>query len=387
MINYRILIFLALAVMASTLGQGLVVPLLPIYAQTMGASGLAIGLIFGAFSISRTALLPFFGRLSDRKGRKVFITTGLFFYFLTSIAYIFSDSVTLLFVTRFMQGIAAAMILPVTQAYAGEISPDGREGTVMGIINFGFYCGLSIGPILGGFVKDSYGMDASFIGMGIVCFVGFLLCLFFLPPRSQEKLLSSNREPENFRILLKDISIIGLFTARLAQIMCVGTLWTFLPVLADRQFHMSSSAIGVIITLIVALSAVIMPVTSVLADRMDKRLLVILGSWIIVLAAGILVFIDQLWAVYLAAVLAGIGGGIGGPAQMGMAAVLGKRHHSLGSIMSLLILGHSIGMFLGPVITGGTIDFLGIKAGFAVSAMTLVVATVAFFPLTSQYKE
>ncbi len=387
MINYRILIFLAIAVMASALGQGLVVPLLPIYAQTLGAGGFMIGLIFGAFSVSRTVLLPYFGRLSDRKGRKVFITAGLFFYFITSIAYIYSDSATYLLITRFLQGIAAAMILPVSQAYAGEISPDGREGYVMGIINFGFYCGLSLGPVLGGIIKDKYGIDTSFAGMGIVCFSGFLLCLFFLPPRSQEKLLSTNKQPENFRVLLKDISIAALFIVRLAQIMCIGTLWTFLPVLADRQFHMSSSAIGIIITLIVALSAAIMPVTSILADRIDKRLLVVLGSTIIVVAVAILVFVDQLWAVYLAAALAGIGGGIGGPAQLGMAAVLGKKHRSLGSIMSLLILGHSIGMFLGPVITGATIDFLGIKAGFIVSGISLTIAVIAFFPLTSRYRE
>ena len=387
MINYRILIFLSIAVMASALGQGLVVPLLPIYAQSLGAGGFTIGLIFGAFSVSRTALLPYFGNLSDRKGRKIFITSGLFFYFMTSIAFTYSDSATLLITTRFFQGIAAAMILPVTQAYGGEIAPDGKEGYVMGIINFGFYLGLSLGPVFGGIIKDTYGMNASFVGMGIVCFSGFLLCQIFLPPQRQEKLLTTRKAPENLRILLKDVSIVALFIMRLAQIMCVGTLWTFVPVLADRQFQMSSSSIGIVITLIVALSAAIMPITSILADRMEKRILVILGSSIIVVAICVLVFADELWAVYTAAILAGIGGGISTPAQMGMAAVLGKQHHSLGSIMSLLTLGHSIGMFFGPVITGAAIDFLGIRAGFIVSGITLLVVVLIFFPMTSRYRD
>lgn len=387
MINYRILVILALATMASSLGQGLVVPLLPIYAQGMGAGGFAIGLIFGAFSISRTFLLPYFGRLSDRKGRKSFIVAGLFIYFITSIAFIYSDSVTYLLVTRFLQGIAAAMILPVSQAYGGEIAPDGREGYVMGIINFGFYCGLSLGPVLGGFIKDAYGISASFVGMGAVCLSGFLICLLFLPPRRKEKLLLTSVQPENYRVLLKDISISGLFLIRLTQIMCVGTLWTFLPVLADRQFQMSSSAIGVIISMIVALSAVIMPATSILADRMDKRILVVLGSLIIVVALAMLVSIDRLWAVYASAALAGIGGGITAPAQMGMAAVLGKQHQSLGSIMSLLALGHSLGMFAGPIITGATIDFLGIQAGFTVCGICLFASILVFFPLTGPYRE
>jgi len=387
MINYRILAVLSLAVLGSALGQGLVVPLLPLYAQTFGAGGFAIGMIFGAFSISRTVFLPVFGRLSDRKGRKPFITFGLFCYFVTSIAYIYADSVSQLFVTRFMQGIAAAMVFPVVQAYGGQMAPDGREGFVMGFVNFGFYLGLSLGPVLGGFVKDRYGMDAAFKGMGIVCFFGFLVSLLFLPSRKSERSMFTARKPEGFRVLMRDVSIAALFLARLGQLMCVGTLWTFLPVLADRQYRMSSSATGVVITLIVALSTLVMPAASILADRWNKRRLVVAGCCLIIVGLLLLVLVDRLWAVYAAAILAGIGGGIATPAQTGMAAVLGKQHSSLGSIMSLLSLGHSLGMFFGPVFTGATIDFLGIKAGFVVSATILAVTIAVFYPLTSRYHE
>ncbi|MBW2584501.1 MAG: MFS transporter, partial [Deltaproteobacteria bacterium] len=58
------------SIFATVTGVGIVVPLLPIYAHDLGASGLYIGLIFGAFSMSRTVFLPWFGRLSDIKGRK-----------------------------------------------------------------------------------------------------------------------------------------------------------------------------------------------------------------------------------------------------------------------------------------------------------------------------
>jgi MFS family permease len=121
--NKKLSSTLFLAVFSVTLGVGLVVPLLPVYAYELGATGLYIGFIFGAFSLSRTVFLPYFGHLSDLKGRKPFITTGLLAYFLVSIAYVLSKDVNFFIAIRFFQGIASAMILPVAQAYVGEITP------------------------------------------------------------------------------------------------------------------------------------------------------------------------------------------------------------------------------------------------------------------------
>ena len=81
------------SIFAAVTGVGIVVPLLPVYANSLGASGLYIGLIFGAFSLSRTFFLPFFGRKSDQKGRKPFIVTGLLSYAVISVAFILSTGV------------------------------------------------------------------------------------------------------------------------------------------------------------------------------------------------------------------------------------------------------------------------------------------------------
>ncbi len=87
------------------------------------SNGIAIGMIFGSFSLARTFFLPYFGRLSDRKGRKPFIITGLFSYALISMAFAFSDTVEMLILIRLFQGFASAMIMPVVQAYVGDITP------------------------------------------------------------------------------------------------------------------------------------------------------------------------------------------------------------------------------------------------------------------------
>ncbi|MFY9707506.1 MAG: MFS transporter, partial [Desulfobacterales bacterium] len=128
------LIFITLffSIFSTITGVGIVVPLLPVYARNLGAGGLYIGLIFGAFSLSRIFFLPYFGQLSDRKGRKLLIVTGLLAYTVVSIAFLMSNTIGSLILIRLVQGVASAMLMPVIQAYVGDITPAGREGFTMG---------------------------------------------------------------------------------------------------------------------------------------------------------------------------------------------------------------------------------------------------------------
>ena len=71
--NTKILFVLFLSIFTAVLGQGLVVPLLPVYANSMGGVRFYYRVIFGIFSVSRSLFLPIFGNLSDKKGRKPFI--------------------------------------------------------------------------------------------------------------------------------------------------------------------------------------------------------------------------------------------------------------------------------------------------------------------------
>ncbi|MGB6011196.1 MAG: MFS transporter, partial [Desulfobacterales bacterium] len=179
-LNKSIFAILFFSMFGTVTGVGIVVPLLPIYAHDLGASGIYIGLIFGAFSISRTFLLPYFGRQSDKKGRKPFIVAGLFAYTVVSMAFMLSNSVESLIALRFLQGIASAMIMPAVQAYVGDITPAGREGFTMGLFNMSMFMGLSIGPLIGGIIRDRFSLDTSFASMGFLTFIGFMLSFFLL---------------------------------------------------------------------------------------------------------------------------------------------------------------------------------------------------------------
>ena len=76
----RILVTVVLAVFIALLGIGIIIPVLPLWATELGATGFTLGVITAVFSVSRGLCQPLVGSLSDRWGRKGFLVTGLFIY-------------------------------------------------------------------------------------------------------------------------------------------------------------------------------------------------------------------------------------------------------------------------------------------------------------------
>jgi DHA1 family multidrug resistance protein-like MFS transporter len=383
--NVKVFATLFLAVFSVTIGVGLVVPLLPVYAHELGATGLYIGFMFGAFSLSRTIFLPYFGKASDRKGRKPFITTGLLVYFLVSIAYIFSKSVNLFILIRFFQGIASAMILPVALAYVGDITPKKREGFVMGLFNVSLFGGLSVGPLIGGMVRDTFGIQISFLSMGLFCFLGFLLCLMLLPPTEDETPPSRVKPPLNYRILMKDKNVGGLFVFRLAYTTCIGIVWAFLPLFADSAFHLSSSIIGILLMVGVLTTGLLQAPMGFLADRFSKRTFFAIGGFVTGVAIFSFVMVHSFWGLFLANAFFGIGGGIAMPSIMAMTVIIGNETHSMGSIMSLLTMGHSLGMLLGPILAGVMMDAFHLETGFIIGTVVIFLGVIISLTLTANF--
>ena len=377
-LDKKIFTTLFFSILAAVMGVGIVVPLLPVYAHDLGASGVYIGLIFGAFSLSRTFLLPYFGRLSDQKGRKPLIVTGLLAYALVSIAFIFSETVETLILLRFLQGIASAMIMPVSLAYVGDITPVGREGFSMGLFNMSVFIGLSIGPLMGGVIKDRFSLQGAFACMGVLAFLGFLLSFFFLPPTTSERVVNRKKKPIGWQHILKDRELAGLFLFRFTYTACIGIIWGFLPIFADSEFSLSSSSIGVLVMLAVFISGLIHTPMGILADRFNRVAMVAIGG--VMTSAAILSFgwVRGFWELFLANVLFGLGGGVAMPALMALAVSKGNRADAMGAVMALLTMAHSMGMLIGSLLAGVTMDIFQLRQAFPFGSLIMMIGVGVF---------
>ena len=373
-----VFVTLFFAIFTTVTGVGIVVPLLPVYANDLGATGIYVGLIFGSFSISRTFLLPVFGRLSDKKGRKPFIVVGLFAYTLISIAFVFSENVETLIILRFIQGAASAMIMPVVQAYVGEITPAGQEGYSMGLFNLSMFLSLSLGPLMGGFIKDIFSLDAAFICMGILSGIGLLLSLFLLPPVSMEHAGNTNKQIVPWSNLLKDKTIISISLFRYAYVACIGVIWCFLPVFADTEFGLSGSLTGILVMLGVFVSGLLQIPMGWTADRINKNFMIITGGIISTIGMLLPFWSSSFADLVVAVTLFGIGGGISMPAIMAYAVIKGDEKKAMGSVMSIMTVAHSLGMLTGSMAAGLAMDFLSLRLAFPCGTFIMVAGTFTF---------
>jgi MFS family permease len=276
--------------------------------------------------------------------------------------------------------------MPAVQAYVGDITPAGREGFTMGLFNMSMFLGLSIGPLIGGIISDRFSLDTSFASMGFLTFLCFMLSFFLLPPTKSERVVSRGIKPLPLKWVLRDKEMAGLFFFRLAYAACIGVIWSFLPILADLEFSLSSSSIGILVTIGVFSSGLLHLPMGFMADRVNRKMMVVAGGLIITYAIFSFDWADSFGDLLSASVLFGLGGGIAMPALMALAVLKGGETNAMGSVMSLLAMAHSLGMLAGSLLAGLMMDVSRLRNAFPTGAVMMMLCLGLFMYLTRHKK-
>ena len=374
MIN-KVFPVLALSVFSSMLGVGIISPLLPLYAENLGATGIWIGIIFAGFSISRAIFMPIIGRLSDRSGRKLFLSIGLLIYSISSLGYIWADSVSQLTLVRLIQGATGGMIIPIAQAYIGDISPAGEEGTWMGYFNAAFFTGFGFGPLMGGVITDHFGMNVAFSTMGGLNLLAFLLVVFSLPEIRQRKMAASPRP--SFKEMSTSGMVKGLVSFRLSFSLGRGAFAAFLPIFAGIYVGLTPTLIGVLIAIHILLMSLLGIYGGNIADRFNRRALVIIGNLINLTFLALIPLAHNFWQLLGLCAFGSLGGAISMPAASALTVEEGRKF-GMGSTIAIFGMAMSTGMAIGPLLSGVIADFANVNSVFYFAAVVQLAGASLF---------
>ena len=202
------LIVIFTTVFIDLVGFGIVIPVLPFYAEgtAFNATPRTVGLLFASYSIMQLIFSPVLGRLSDKYGRRPvllisIIGTGIGFLILG-----LATTVLMLFVGRILDGITGGNI-STAQAYIADITTKENRAKGMGLIGAAFGLGFIFGPAIGG-ILSQWGIHVPFFFAASLCFANALLLYFTLPetvtPDHPAKNMAGGRSWRNVFISLKD---------------------------------------------------------------------------------------------------------------------------------------------------------------------------------------
>jgi MFS transporter, DHA1 family, multidrug resistance protein len=365
----------------SMLGMGFVVPLLPIYANTMGASALVIGLINAGFSITLMIFLPIMGKFSDRTGRKVFLCTGLSCFTIAALGFLWARNPFQLIMVRCFQGFSASMHLPIAQAYLGDITPKGGEGKWMGYFNAVLFSGMGLGPFFGGVLTDLFGIDATFLVMAALSLIGLIATLIFLPEVRDKATVQ--KQSTSFAYLMKSDILKGAFAFRMGTGFATACFMTFLPLFASINIGLSTTLIGLLLASRTPV-ALIQSLTGRLADKYNRRIMVVCGGAFALIAMVVLPMTGSFWQLLALYVCTAVGIAFALPAATAFVVEEG-RIFGMGASMALFMMAMQIGHGVGPILLGGVVDVLGIKSAFFAGAGLLLVGIRVFIWYTREY--
>jgi DHA1 family multidrug resistance protein-like MFS transporter len=349
---------------------------LPIYGKELGASALEIGGFFSAFSLIPVIVRPFLGRALDRYGRRPFLLVGLLGYLLSMIMFCFANSILLLTVARFVQGIGAAFLWISAYTMVADLAKVTGRGYDFGIIDEATNRGAIIGTMVGFFATvgmANIGLEWKWIWP--ILFSGYTLPAFIGFWKGWRGVMETKPEEDLTRIKTRPISrqlitlmFIVLFTGA-SQAMVWPLLMVFLQDILKAEVWSLAMAY-----LPAALIGAFLPSRAGrIADRFGRKGPMIVGLIIGAIASLIIpqlrsiMGLTTLWVVESAGYVAAI------PAERAFVADIAGQDVR-GTSYGLYTFAYFLGAFLGPLAGGWLYDNVGHASPFYLNTVVLLIS-------------
>lgn len=366
---------------SAMIGIGIISPIMPIFAEKFGASGIMLGLIFSGYTISRTIMTPIFTRASDRYNRTYFIYTGLLAYSIFSLLYIPANSILSVFLVRLAHGVASAMVTPISIAFIADLAPKNKEGEYMGTFNIPLFAGFGIGPFIGGVLTDFGGLSSSFFGMFGLSMFALTLSLLYLRKDKPKSIDGPNqRNFISLLTILRNKVMKALFIYRTVRAFGTAGILAFLPILGESM-NISIFSTGLILSANLILGALLQRFGGKLADRYNKRMMMVVGSLLISLALFLMPNSGSFTGLLLLNMIMGIGSAISMPAATAVVVEQG-RTFGMGSTIGLFSTAMGLGMVLSPTASGIIMDLINISFVFYISGIVSIIGIIVFIYLS-----
>jgi MFS transporter, DHA1 family, tetracycline resistance protein len=380
------LFLMALTIFIDFAGFGLVIPLLPFWAEHLGANPLGVGLILTVYALAQFLFTPILGSLSDRYGRRRIILVSLCIEVVSFALTALASSLPLLLLARLVGGIGASNI-GSAQAVVSDVTPPGKRAAGMGAIGAAIGMGFVVGPALGGLLASHGQLTPFWIAM-CMALVNALLVFFFLP--------ETRKREGNERALRQGLGILfsswgKVMTRRaIASLVLVNLLYTLaftgmetvFPLLTQKNFGWAAAQNGYVFTY-VGLIIVLMQggLVRLLVRRWGEGNLMLFGLFLLGLGLLMLIWSNSLALILIALGILSIGDGAVTPTSSAVLSLLTPAQEQgeiLGFSQGLGGLGRTIGPIIagalftlnpgGPFLIGGAFAFLAILVTLPVMA-------------------
>ncbi len=361
------------------MGFGIVIPILPFFVTKLGGGALSLGIYMSIYSIMQFFFAPFWGRLSDRIGRRPVILIGLSGYGLTFVMFGVVNNLYLLIGIRALSGIVSSATIPTAMAYLADITEGEERSKGMGLIGAAMGLGMIFGPVLGGLLGH-YGFSLPFFVAGGLALLLLPFTWGFLPESLKQPIsaLSSRKRPKLTLAVLQD-PLFALFAFNFVLNFTMSMFESTFALLAAAKVGFDSRDMGITFAILGVFAVIVQGgLIGKLVKKFGEAKLVNTGA--VLCAVGLLLIIlsaDDKNIVFLVAstVVFMVGNSLMVPTSSSLVSKQSTQGQgaSLGFFQSFA----SLGRILGPV-TGGALFGIGMGLPYVTGAALLVLIVVLF---------